>query len=366
MDRHFIQGATAKAVAEAHQLDLKNQDKYKCKAMTYWFEENSGIAFCLIEAPDENAVIEMHKNSHGLVPNQIIEVDGNIVKLFLGRISDPETTKGLKEFENFINETGYRTIVKIKLRYKLFLKLMYGEDKAMETIGYLNNLIQESIKRYDGREVENADEGFMASFTSASNSVKCALEIKENFEKFNKNSGCNISAAIGLCSGPPITDRSIFFGDTIKLAERLCDIADGNKVILSSTVGDVYNERRLDVLNDKAVKILNPSEDKFLNQLMELTEKIWNEETFNVDNFSKQIGFSRTQLYRKVTSLTGYSPNEFLREYKLKRALKLLEKKKGNISEIAFESGFGNPSYFSKCFQKKFGILPSDYINRIA
>ena len=54
-----------------------------------------------------------------------------------------------------------------------------------------------------------------------------------------------------------------------------------------------------------------------------------------------------------------------MREYRLNRALRAIERMKGNIAEIAIESGFNNPSYFSKCFQKKFGILPSDYANAI-
>ena len=92
---------------------------------------------------------------------------------------------------------------------------------------------------------------------------------------------------------------------------------------------------------------------------------MWNDEKFNLDNFSREIGLSKAQLYRKVTAVTGYSPNVFIREYRLTMALKAIENMKGNIAEIAIESGFNNPSYFSKCFHKKFGILPSEYANAI-
>jgi AraC-like DNA-binding protein len=60
--------------------------------------------------------------------------------------------------------------------------------------------------------------------------------------------------------------------------------------------------------------------------------------------------------------LTGKSPNNFISDYRLKRALALLKTNRGNISEIAFETGFSSPSYFSKCFQKRYGHLPSDYL----
>ena len=101
----------------------------------------------------------------------------------------------------------------------------------------------------------------------------------------------------------------------------------------------------------------------FLISLWRMPEKIWNDEEFNVVKFSKQIGLSKAQLYRKVTALTGHSPNEFINTYRLNKALKLIERKHGNISEIAFETGFSTPAYFSKCFQKRFGILPSEYAN---
>jgi AraC-like DNA-binding protein len=66
-----------------------------------------------------------------------------------------------------------------------------------------------------------------------------------------------------------------------------------------------------------------------------------------------------------MISLTGLSPNAFVQEYRLKNALKLLNKNVGNISEIAFESGFSSPSYFSKCFKKKFGLLPAALLNSL-
>jgi len=99
---------------------------------------------------------------------------------------------------------------------------------------------------------------------------------------------------------------------------------------------------------------------------MDITETVWNEEGFNVEGLGRQMGLSKSQLYRKITSLAGCSPNTFLKEYRLRNAAKSIEQRQGNIAEIAFESGFSSPSYFTKCFHKKFGILPSVYANRIA
>jgi len=359
MDRHDVPGTTAKALAKAHQLDLDIQENYGCKALTYWFDEGKGIVFCLIEAPDKKSVEEMHKNSHGLIPNQIIEVEGNIVELFLGRILDPEVAKNSDRFESFINETAFRTIMYIDLKHPL-INSKPGDDKEIEVTNLHYNLIRSALKQYYGREVKYTNEGLMASFTSVSNSVNCAIEIQKGFKAETK-----ILAAIGLSTGDPVTSRNDFFGDSILLAKRLCEIANGGQIVVTSVVRDLCKEKKTDLARDVSIKILSPVEEKFLNQLMEITERVWNDAGINVDNFSRQIGLSKAQLYRKTTSLTGTSPNEFIRKYRLNKALKLIEKKNGNITEIAFESGFSSPSYFSKCFQKRFGILPSDYANTI-
>jgi len=63
-------------------------------------------------------------------------------------------------------------------------------------------------------------------------------------------------------------------------------------------------------------------------------------------------------------NLTDKSPNNFIKDFRLHKALKQLHEQEGNISEIAYECGFNSPAYFSKCFMDKFGILPSKYIQQ--
>jgi len=93
MDRHDISGATAADVAQAHSRDKEVQARHSCKALTYWYDEARGTAFCLVEAPSEIAVREMHREAHGLIPNQVIEVDASTVGQFLGKITDPEANE---------------------------------------------------------------------------------------------------------------------------------------------------------------------------------------------------------------------------------------------------------------------------------
>jgi AraC-like DNA-binding protein len=361
MDRHDGLNTTAKSLAEAHQLDLKVQKKFSCKALTYWFDEGKQIAFCLIEAPDKNAVEEMHRNSYGLVPNQIIEVNSEIVEYFLGRIADPAYTKNS---EQFINETAFRSILYVDCKLLLTnIKSFKPNGNGISEI--INNLIRPAITEHDGIEVKVKSDGLMASFTSVSKSLRCAVKIQTSINQINiKSKGSKIFASIGLSTGYPVENGNDFFGETVLRSKRLSEVANEGEIVLSNDVRNEYAEKEISA-GKRFIKIISLSDEKFLNQLMEMTEKIWNDDEFNVEAFSKQIGLSRAQLYRKVTALTGYSPNEFINTYRLNKALKLIERKYENISEIAFETGFSNPSYFSKCFQKKFGILPSEYSSAI-
>ena len=85
------------------------------------------------------------------------------------------------------------------------------------------------------------------------------------------------------------------------------------------------------------------------------------DEQFDVQQFSREIGMSGTQLRRKMNALTGQSPNHFIRSKRLKEAARLIREEQQTVSEAAYQSGFNSLSYFSKCFQEEFGKLPSEY-----
>jgi len=91
MDRHYVEGATRHAIANAHEKDLEIQSKYGVHFLIYWFDEGRCTAFCLVEAPTKEAIQKTHDEAHGAVPNEIIEVDPSVVEAFLGRVKDPPT-----------------------------------------------------------------------------------------------------------------------------------------------------------------------------------------------------------------------------------------------------------------------------------
>ncbi|HMG69064.1 MAG TPA: nickel-binding protein [Chitinophagaceae bacterium] len=360
MDRHDLSDAvTAEKIAQLHQEDLKIQDEFDCRGLTYWFDNMRKIAFCLIEAPDENAIRKMHDKAHGSVPHSVIKVDPSIVESFLGRIEDPEKAKNTEL--NIINDPAFRIIMVISLNRILLVQ----KDSAPFIASMLkyNNSVRDLLKIYLGTPVKQNESQFLISFKSVSNAVRAALDIQALFKdlKHEINSD-KINQKIGLSSGAPVTEKKLIFEDTIKLAERMCIVAK-DEIVVSSEVNDLYKSENSNApISGKKIMVLTPDDEKFLTHFMEYIESSWSNSNLKVDDFSKPMGCSKSQLYRKMILLTGQSPNTFIKDYRLAEALRLLNKNSGNISEIAFETGFTSPSYFSKCFQKRYGHLPSDYL----
>jgi signal transduction histidine kinase/ligand-binding sensor domain-containing protein/DNA-binding response OmpR family regulator len=106
---------------------------------------------------------------------------------------------------------------------------------------------------------------------------------------------------------------------------------------------------------------ITPVDEKFLKLALEIIEKQIDNPDFSVDEFSKEMFMSRVTLYRKINSLTGKSPLEFIRSIRLKRAAQLLDKSGMSIADVAYQVGFNNPKIFRKLFKEEFRITPSAY-----
>lgn len=369
MDRHDVLGVNAEDVARAHQEDLKIQEKYGCRVVTYWFDGERGTAFCLIEAPNIDAVKEMHDKAHGLIPHLIIEVDSVIVENFLGRIENPISTNSLGD-SNFyvIKDPAFRTILVTNLKDAALMSSKFKKKEILELIGSHDNIIQQALNLHEGREVQHGEDCFIASFAEVSQAVNCAVKIQNDFKEANCTiSGFNLQVQIGVSAGVPVTENHVFFGQSVQLAKQLCFVAGPTQIVVSPIVYELCKKEGLNMSgNGNDIKTLNPSEEKHLCQIMAITEKCWNDSLFNIHELAKQMGVSKSQLYRKTVSLTGYSPNDFIKEFRLQKALNAIEKQQENISEIAYKSGFNSLSYFSKCFQKRFNLLPSQQATAIA
>jgi AraC-like DNA-binding protein len=102
-------------------------------------------------------------------------------------------------------------------------------------------------------------------------------------------------------------------------------------------------------------------DEKLIEKAIKIVEENISEADFSVEDLSHELGMSRVHLYKKLVSLTGKSPIEFIRTIRLQRAAQLLEKSQLTVAEVAYKVGFNNPKYFARYFKEQYTILPSLY-----
>jgi class 3 adenylate cyclase len=244
MDRHYVEGATRHAVADAHQKDLALQDKYNVKFLTYWFDEMRCTAFCLIEAPNRDTIARAHDDAHGLVPNEIIEVDPAVVDAFLGRIKDPPATSPEKS-EGTRVDPGFRAIMFTDLKDSTRMTTLYGDAKALHLLHVHNALTRNSLNAHRGREIKHTGDGIMASFASVPDAVECAIAIQKAFAAYNQeHAEAPLYLRIGLSAGEPIEEHGDLFGKAVQLAARLCAHAEPAQILIDQVVLDQWSGKQ--------------------------------------------------------------------------------------------------------------------------
>ncbi len=358
MDRHIVPGIEAKHAAQAHREDLLIQDEYGCRCMTYWVDEDRGSAFCLIDAPNEEAVKKMHDRAHGLVPYEIVEVNSNVVEAFLGRITDPE---GYYDSDNpdlkIFNDPAFRIILVARAKDSTLLKNVMGEKKAKKLLTLYHEIIRDQVNENQGREVELKGERFIASFVSVAQAVACAAGVQKALHV----AGELIDLRMALNAGMPVTKDKSIFGDVIRMAEYLCRTGMPNQTVLASIIKELYKDDGQHNISEKAAfAAISPANENVLQLLFDVLRDNHANPQFSIQDFCKKTGMSKSKLYRQSKAILGLSPNELLREYRLKKSLELLKTER-NIAQTTFDCGFGSPSYFTKCFQERFGMSPLAY-----
>jgi AraC-like DNA-binding protein len=355
MDVHIVPGVKARNVAEAHRLDLLHQEEYGCNCMTYWIDEVRESIFCLIEAPTKEAVEQMHKVAHGLIPNKIVEVNQDVVQSFLGRIYDPEDAEKTDDGLTIFCSPSFRVLLIIQTKDPALLKNSLGVDEANRLIGEHAGNVRKGIKIHGGSEVEHEGDDFIISFTSAQKAQSCAIDILTNMDE---ETARKLGSKICLNGGEPLENSNKLYGDVIQLAQNMCSAAKSLQIAITSRVKALIPKEQL----HSSVFSISPQDEALLHDLYNKLEEHWQDPEFDVEDYCQAMAMSKSQLYRKTTSLLGMSPNDFLKEFRLEKGKELLRKEFYTISQVTFDTGFSSPSYFTKCFKKKYGLLPMSYI----
>ena len=101
----------------------------------------------------------------------------------------------------------------------------------------------------------------------------------------------------------------------------------------------------------------------FINKITEIIHSNLQNENFGVEELAKEAGISRSNIHRKLKTITHKSISQFILEIRIKRAMEMLQHNLGTAAEIAFKVGFNSPSYFTKCFHEYYGYPPGGLKN---
>jgi len=236
MDRHYIQGVTADAVADAHRHDLAVQDKYRTQFLTYWVDEARCTVFCLVSSPDKESLQQAHDEAHGLVPNEIVEVDPSIVGALLGRVQDPPPVNGEVRMDS-----AFRAIMFTDLKDSTQMTARHGDQRAMHLVHVHNALTRGALKEHNGREVKHTGDGMMASFATVIDAVDCGVAIQKAFAAHNAaHPGEAMHLRVGIAAGEPIEEAGDLFGRAVQLAARICAHSEPDRVLVGEMVRDGY------------------------------------------------------------------------------------------------------------------------------
>jgi len=233
LDRHNLTGLSSADIAEAHRKDLELQARYGVRFLTYWFDEQRGTGFCLIDAPDKETAMRVHHEAHGDVATDVIPVDLSAIEAFLGRVSDPKPSRS---GEAIAVDSAFRAVMFTDIVDSTGMTARLGDVRAVEMVRAHDNIVRRALNESCGREVTHTGDGIMACFDDIPSAVVCACSIQNALATFNRSNSEQMNVRIGIHAGEPIEDSNDLFGATVQTAARVCQMATGGSVIVSDVV----------------------------------------------------------------------------------------------------------------------------------
>jgi class 3 adenylate cyclase len=240
MDIHRnITGTTATDVAEAHHADLAAQAPYNVKYLRWWFNQELGSIYCLVQAPSAEAAVEVHKHAHGLVADEIIPVEQGEVDDLLG---PDERGPAVREDPpgTISADTAFRTIVFTDLADSTPLNQRLGDEAYVELLKVHDEMMGMCLAAHSGQHVKHTGDGLMASFASVAKAVQCMIDMQHALHAHNEaNPQKELRARMGAAAGEPVEHHNDLFGAAVTLAARLRDHATAGQIVVSSVVRDL-------------------------------------------------------------------------------------------------------------------------------
>ena len=259
IDIHSVDPETTwEQLAQAHFADMEVQGAYDVEYLKYWFNQDCGKLFCLVEAPNAEAAHCVHEQAHGLVAEKLIEVDPDLIDGFLG--STAVNLAGAALVPGATSETqrdsGVRTVLFTDIANSTEMTSRFGDRATMAMLQVHDGIVRKTLRENGGREIKHTGDGIMAAFVSAADAVRFACQVHEALSAHN-DSGPEfpVMVRIGISSGEPVEHGNDLFGSTVQLAARLCAQADPGQVLVSNLVADLCQDEGLKFSETREVQL---------------------------------------------------------------------------------------------------------------
>ena len=248
MDRHDVPGATAEDAASAHVSDLAVAGKHGVEFLSYWFDPDRESVFCFARSPARENLVTVHKESHGLVPHEIIGVSEDSVLRFLGTVKDPADASEVT--------SPFRVIVFTDLEGSTALTEEVGQSEFMLLLTEHDLIIRSALVAQKGREVKHTVDGFLISFDAATDALSFCVTAQQGFRgRLEAGARHDLSIKVGVAAGEPVDHNDDIFGTAVNLASRLCGEASGGTVFTSGDIpGIAGDEFRFREAGDRVLK----------------------------------------------------------------------------------------------------------------
>jgi class 3 adenylate cyclase len=238
MDIHENLGdVTEQDIKGAHERDLAIQDQHGVQFLTFWFNSPDGQAFCLVDAPSREAAIAVHKESHGLVAHNMVEVEKPTVSRFMGDWE--RSAPNIARHDDAELDTGLRAIMFTDLVGSTQISNRDGDQRGLEVLGRHDEIVRAALADFGGREVKHTGDGIFASFSYVSRAVECAMQIQHGFGEPTPAAAENGRVRIGISAGEPVSQHEDLFGAVVNLASRICGHANPGQILVSGAVREL-------------------------------------------------------------------------------------------------------------------------------
>jgi pimeloyl-ACP methyl ester carboxylesterase/AraC-like DNA-binding protein len=314
------------------------------------------------------------------IPNaKFVEFDGSDHMFWVGN-----TEEVINEIKAFISNTTPEVVHERKLYTIGAAKILSDKRPNADQLEFLSQY----VSQYSGKIIHADGQTFVATFEGPSKAVNCALGLIDAARNLNAQT------VIGIHIKEVSVGESTFISkETGAFLDSIFEQGEPNQILVTQTVkylllgaglsfcqqkkpvfepvsGEphflfaVDDEMSTDVLSSNFQIYQLSKNNSFLETVLQCIDSHMEDELFGVEKLCKEIGISDRQLQRKLKAITSKSPNQLISSVRLHRAKELLLLNNDNIAEVAYQTGFSNPSYFSKSFKKEFGITPSKLINK--